>query len=258
MSKTPDDSSEHSAVKNLDFVEKYFRFEEIESTNSFAKELKSFPASGLIVIRALKQSGGRGRREKSYFSDNSGGMWVSIVTPVKNISDHFIHNRALSLAVCETLKSIDRQISEKIKIKWPNDIYCGDRKIAGILLENIPANSNMIIAGLGLNVNMTSIDFPEELRQSATSMLIETGQILPVDLLLESILTAYRRFSQDSDIASIHEQYAENLYKKGSRAIIDHYDEGTFLTVEEDGQLKMQTERGYQLYSSGTLRFLES
>jgi len=255
MPQTP--LSERREIKNLHFVENYFCFEEIGSTNNFAKELKSFPSSGLIIIRALKQSGGRGRRDKSFFSNDSGGLWISIVTPVESISDHFIHNRALSLAVCETLKSINPQINEKIKIKWPNDIYWGDRKIAGILLENIHNNPNVIIAGLGLNVNITPDSFPAKLRQSATSVLIETGEILSQDPLFERILIAYRRFSQESDQYSVHEQYVENLYKKGRRALIDHY-EGTFLTVEQDGRLKMQTARGGRVFSSGTLRFLES
>jgi len=256
MPQIPDDSSEQSSIiKKLDFVENYLCFEEIESTNSFAKELKTFPSSGLIVIRALKQSGGRGRREKTFFSNHGGGLWISMVTPVKSISEHFIYNRALSLAVCETLKNINPQINEKIKIKWPNDIYFGDRKIAGMLLENISHNPNVIIAGLGLNVNIMPEDFPAQLRKSATSILIETGQILPVDTLLERILTAYWQFSKNGDMKNLHEQYVENLYKKGYDALVDSQ-QGKFLTVEEDGQLRMQTTRGDLLRSGGTLTFL--
>ncbi|MDR2727513.1 MAG: biotin--[acetyl-CoA-carboxylase] ligase [Chitinispirillales bacterium] len=258
MPRTPYVTPEHNVIKNLDFIEEYFCFEKTDSTNSFAKELKNFPVSGITVIRALKQSGGRGRLNKTFFSDHSGGLWVSVVTPVKSVSDHFIYNRALSLAVCETLKNIDSRSSEKIKIKWPNDIYWGERKTAGILLENISANPNVIIAGLGLNVNIAREDFPAELRRSATSVLIETGQIISQDFLLESILKAYRQFSnKESDMKSVHERYVENLYKKGRAAVIDSLS-GTFLTVEPDGQLRMQTAHGDKLYSCGTLRFSES
>jgi len=255
MSQIPSGSSEYPAIKKLDFIEEYFCFEEIESTNDFAKNQKFSPSSGLIVIRALKQSSGRGRRDKSFFSDDSGGLWVSIVAPVKSIADHFTYNRAISLAVCGAIENTYPQINEKIKIKWPNDIYCGDRKIAGVLLENTSANPDAIIVGLGLNVNMALSDFPAKLRKSATSLFIETGQLLPINQLLESILLAYWRFIGTSDQQSIHRQYVNRLYKKGRRAAVDSQ-QGTFLTVEPNGQLRMQTAGSDLLYSSGTLTFL--
>jgi BirA family biotin operon repressor/biotin-[acetyl-CoA-carboxylase] ligase len=248
--------SPHS-IENLDFIEQYLYLEEIDSTNSYAKELKNFPKSGLFVIRAVKQSGGRGRREKTFFSEHSGGLWVSIIAPVTDISEHFIYNRALSLAICETLKSIDPSHNDKISIKWPNDIYWKDRKIAGILLENMPATQNAIIAGFGLNINILVEDFPVELRQSATSILIETGQTQSLDRLLERILESYWNFSHDNRQSSVHERYTKNLYKKGCPAVVDSR-QGTFLTVEVDGQLRLKTSNGDVLCSSGTLRFLET
>ena len=244
----------HTAVpiENLQFIEEFFSLEEIDSTNSFAKNLKKIPETGLFVIRAQKQSRGRGRRDKTFFSNHTGGLWISIVAPVISISEHFVHNRAVSLAICETLKNINPLYDKKISIKWPNDIYWGNCKIAGVLLENTPGIQTAIIAGFGLNVNIPTGDFPEELRQSATSVLIETGQKQPPDALLERILTAYWNFSRASDQQSVHERYTQNLYKKGSRAAVGSLN-GTFLTVEPDGRLRMRTEQGDVLCSSGTL-----
>jgi BirA family biotin operon repressor/biotin-[acetyl-CoA-carboxylase] ligase len=237
-------------VSGLDFVEEYIFLDAVDSANSYAKSLGRVPGGGLIIVRAGRQSGGRGRGGNRFFSDHRGGLWVSAVTGAGDISAHFKHNRAISLAIYDSIKN--EAGGADVSIKWPNDIYWGDRKIAGILLENVPENPGVIVIGFGVNVNIPADDFPAELRGSATSVLAETGRELSAEPLLEDILRGYMRYRDDG---GAHQLYLGRLYKRGGRATIDRR-AGTFVGVEPDGRICIDADDGGRtLFSSGVLRF---
>jgi BirA family biotin operon repressor/biotin-[acetyl-CoA-carboxylase] ligase len=227
--------------------------DEVDSTNNYAKSLYEVPDDKLLVIRAKKQGRGRGRGDNTFFSDHAGGLWVSIVTPISDISTHFEHNRAVSLAILESLRNIEE--NAPVSIKWPNDIYWGDKKIAGILLENIQQNPNALLIGFGLNVNIEKDSFPKDLCGIATSALIETGRKHPsLDKLLDDIMMGYVWY-RDDDQAAVHKLYSDNLYKKGQPASLDGH-EGIFAAVEPDGHLRLDDGSGRTMrFTSGTLRF---
>jgi BirA family biotin operon repressor/biotin-[acetyl-CoA-carboxylase] ligase len=263
-------------------MERYIFLAETDSTNTYAKSLwagggvggqgepdsadgtisddgpvefvpaNDFLGDTLTVIRAGRQKHGRGRDGNDFFSYMEGGLWVSVIAPVTDISAHFEHNRAISLAILETLKL--HAGGAKISIKWPNDIYWGDKKIAGVLLENVPGNSDVLIIGFGVNINVDINRFPKDLRDSVTSVQSETGGALFLDSTLDGIIEMYRKFI-DSGQAAVHQLYLENLYKLGHRANVGKHT-GKFVTVEPDGRLRLETEHGGELCSSGTLRFL--
>jgi BirA family biotin operon repressor/biotin-[acetyl-CoA-carboxylase] ligase len=228
---------------------------EVDSTNTYAKSLNGLSDGELTIIRAGRQTGGRGRNDTSFFSDHPGGLWVSIVTPISDISTHFEHNRAISLAILESLKSIAGR-DAPITIKWPNDIYWGNRKITGILLENISNNPNVMIIGFGINVNMGIDDFPGHLRDHVTSVRIETGHEVPPEPLLEDVINGYRQYLDNDDPAVVHKLYSGNLYRRGARAVVNQYI-GKFITVDMDGRLRLEMDNGDVLLPSGTLRFLK-
>jgi BirA family biotin operon repressor/biotin-[acetyl-CoA-carboxylase] ligase len=230
----------------------FILLDDVDSTNNYAKSLKEYPDGSMLVIRAKKQCWGRGRGDNTFFSDHDGGLWVSVVAPVSDMLSHFEHNRAMSLAIAESLRGIDK--NAPVKIKWPNDIYWGGKKIAGILLENIQKNPNALIIGFGINVNIKQTDFPEDIRESATSVLIETGTVQPIDKLLEDILIGYI-WHRDDDQEAVHKLYLDNMYKKGHPAVIDGY-VGIAAAVEPDGRLRLEVSGGHsRWFSSGTLRF---
>jgi BirA family biotin operon repressor/biotin-[acetyl-CoA-carboxylase] ligase len=260
-------------------VKRYIFLAETDSTNTYAKSLwagggqaepgsaevagsddgpvefvpaNDFLGGALTVIRAGRQKRGRGRDGDEFFSDMEGGLWVSVIAPVTDISAHFEHNRAISLAILETLKSNGG--GGKVSIKWPNDIYWGDRKIAGVLLENVTGNSDVLIIGFGVNVNVDINRFPKHLRDSVTSVLYETGGELFLDSTLDSIISMYRNLIRGEQPA-VHQLYLENLYKLGHRAAVGEH-AGKFVTVESDGRLRLETEHGDEFCSSGSLRFL--
>ncbi|MBR3636084.1 MAG: biotin--[Lachnospiraceae bacterium] len=97
-------------------------------------------------------------------------------------------------------------------IKWPNDIVLGDKKICGILTEAL-LESERIIVGVGINTNQESI--PDELKESATSILIETDDCIDHDSLLESIIYNFEKLLeklfQNGDMSDLKSEYEQGL-----------------------------------------------
>jgi len=166
--------------QNEPYVENFFSYRRITSTNENAHELESFPDKGIFIIQADIQTKGKGRRGNSFFSDSTGGLWITIVTHIGDLSQHFTFNRSLSISIAETL--IEQYPSDNIKIKWPNDIYISDKKICGILLEMHRKRNDILIIGFGININTSRNEFPSELQSTATSLSIETGKIYSLNL----------------------------------------------------------------------------
>jgi BirA family transcriptional regulator, biotin operon repressor / biotin---[acetyl-CoA-carboxylase] ligase len=245
------DSSLHK-IKSLSFIEQLLHFESLDSTNTFAKELAALPASGLTVICADRQRAGRGRGDNSFFSDAAGGLWASLVCFVQDIGAHFSYNRAISLAICDAIQN--RFESCPLFIKWPNDIYWQDKKLCGILLETVPGRQTHIIIGFGINVNLEAGDFPDDLRNIATSILAETGLSVDIHDLLYDILTLFWNYCI-LPRAEVHTLYCDRLYRPGAAVEING-EKGIFSGVLEDGRLclKKGAETGYVM--SGTLRYL--
>jgi len=232
---------------------KHILLDETDSTNDYAKTVSDIPDNEITVIRAIRQRRGRGRNDDPFFSDHAGGLWVSLVAPIADISAHFEHNRAICLAIRAALLECAPSEDAPISIKWPNDIYWGDRKIAGILLENAPQKPNALIIGFGVNVNIAQDDFPSGLHKSVTSVMMEINEEYILDALLDRVLREYE-FIIKHGPKGAHAVYAGNLYKKGFQATVGPH-RGTFVTVEPDGRLRLDTAQGSMLLSSGSLRF---
>ena len=238
-------------IQKLPFVEQLYPFNSIDSTNTFAKSLKDLPEKGIVVVCADKQTAGRGQRQNTFFSEAKGGVFASIVCPIADIGSHFIDNRAISLAIYDAIKSTCPLA--RLSIKWPNDIYWGNNKLCGILLENIPQSSRHIVVGFGINVNIALQTFPEDIRDIATSLLIETGKKHSEFVLLGKILDWFWKYLP-LDIAAAHLLYVNRLYKTGSDCEVNGQ-KGVFEGVLEDGRMRLRTGDKEILLSSGPVRF---
>jgi len=149
-------------------------FEEIASTNDRAKELADDDAEHGEVVVAETQTAGRGRRGRAWASPARRNLYFSVVLrpdlpPVRAPELTLV----ASLAICDAL----RQAGVDAGIKWPNDLLASGKKIAGILTELAaePDRVDWVVLGVGVNVNSRREDFPDELRDTATSILLERG-----------------------------------------------------------------------------------
>ena len=138
---------------------------------------------GTIVL-ARRQSAGKGRRGKTFFSPGGDSIYASfILKPPENLAEQSITTLA-GEAVCE---AIEKCTSYQPEIKGVNDIFAGGRKVCGILTEGVP---NAVILGIGVNINLEENDFPEELRDIAGSLHLtqeERGRFFST--LAESVLS---------------------------------------------------------------------
>jgi BirA family biotin operon repressor/biotin-[acetyl-CoA-carboxylase] ligase len=175
---------------------------EARSTNDLVWEAVARGAAEGFVVFAERQTAGRGQYGRRWESAPYQGLWFSILLrPPITLPES---PRLTSLLAGVAAATIIEETGCAASIKPPNDIYIAGRKIAGVLVEGRTASdgSYIAVAGLGLNVNQTLEDFPEELRTTAGSLRLATGQ--PVQrhhlavALLRKLETDYRAFTPAS------------------------------------------------------------
>ncbi|MDR2982536.1 MAG: biotin--[acetyl-CoA-carboxylase] ligase [Puniceicoccales bacterium] len=175
-------------------------FAEIDSTNSEAERRLSAGETPPLVIAASQQSAGRGRLGRVWQSGDSGNIYVSFafrpfLTPERMQS----FTLAMGLRLCDFLATRHKL---DMKIKWPNDLMCEGRKMAGMLTEaRVDADHvRDLVYGLGLNVNSSPLDLPTELRKTAGSLAHALGHTLDINQTAAEIITtalsAYEDFIQ--------------------------------------------------------------
>ncbi|MGI8436863.1 MAG: biotin--[acetyl-CoA-carboxylase] ligase [Chthoniobacterales bacterium] len=152
--------------------------EETTSTNDVIRQLAPAHAEGLIVF-AEHQTAGRGQYGRRWESAAGKGLWFSILLrPLIEPAESARLTDSLSRSTAATIAD---ELELQPTIKPPNDIYLDGRKVAGVLVEMrvAPGGRYFAIAGIGLNVNQATEDFPAELRQTSISLAMAKGQ--PVD-----------------------------------------------------------------------------
>ena len=181
-----------------------------DSTNNFAANLikTTKPTNGTVILTKC-QKNGRGQRGNVWESEPNLNLTGSIILyPGIKIQDQFKLTEIFSIAVIKFLKGYGIEA----KIKWPNDIYVGDEKIAGILIEN-SLQGKLIkssVLGIGLNINQEKFEV-----EGATSMKNILGRSLDLNAVIQSFLeTAFSEFQRlilKTDPA-LKRTYLENLY----------------------------------------------
>lgn len=150
--------------------------EEARSTNDLAWEAAERETPEGFVVFAERQTAGRGQYGRRWESAPYRGLWLSVLLrPAMTLRESPQLILLLADVVAET---ITQETGCGATIKAPNDIYVAGRKVAGILVEGRTANDGnyVAVAGIGLNVNQTLEDFPEELRATAGSLAMATGR----------------------------------------------------------------------------------
>lgn len=226
---------------------KIIHLTETESTNTYAMDVvaKTNPSEGTCVL-ADYQTGGKGQIGRYWHSEASKNILVSyIFYPTSlQVQDQFYLNIISGLAV----KDVVAAYVHSVKIKWPNDIYVDDRKIAGILVQNTLRETNIksTIIGIGLNVNQSifPIDIPNPISLSLlTDTLYDIQELLA---LLSSRLEFYYLELKNGQLVTLMEAYLSHLYRKDEWAVFrddkDHIFKGKIIGIDTQGRLKIELE----------------
>lgn len=184
--------SEESSILSAEAITQYLEegtelssikvYKNLDSTNNEAKRLLIDDVPFNTVILAEEQSGGKGRRGKSFFSPPGDSIYVSfILKPLVDVSRSLLITVAASVAVSRAVeKFIGKTTNLYPQIKWVNDVYIDNKKICGILTEAVTDVENgqiqSLVLGIGINVNFDEEQIPEELKDIITSIRIPSGQ----------------------------------------------------------------------------------
>lgn len=165
-------------------------FDEIDSTNSFAKENINCLKNGAVIV-AKKQYAGRGRLGRQWLSFNEDGLWMSILVKDK-IKPENIPMISLATA-CAVSRAIEESTGVKVGVKWPNDIIINKKKLGGILCESILKGNDVvgIVIGIGLNVNQVS--FQNEISNIAVSLKQVMGKDVSKENVIIKILELFEK-----------------------------------------------------------------
>lgn len=166
-------------------------YEKVDSTQAIAHNLIAAGAKEGTVVIAEQQTAGRGRMGRNWFSPAGKGIWLSLIlTPQIPLQLCPQLTLLASVALCRTISSM---LHVNIGIKWPNDLLIQGRKVSGILLESSAEDERLryVIAGIGISVNLSKEDFPEELQGIATSLMIESGSEVNREQLIAAFLKEF-------------------------------------------------------------------
>lgn len=237
---------------------------EVASTNTFLKDAlsKSEPFLEGTVIMAEKQFSGRGQTNNTWLSESGQNLTFSILLcpSFLKVDRQFELNKAISLALNDALRNY---AGNSALIKWPNDSYIGNKKIGGMLIENI-VNGNSIrhaIVGIGLNINQT--DFPSSLK-NVTSLKKELLKDYDLNVLLGEICNAVEaRYLQlkAGHIAKLTTEYLDRLYLLDEWSIYKINGvcrSGKIVGISGSGQLELETTEGLMLFNNKEIEFINS
>ncbi|MCR1899058.1 biotin--[acetyl-CoA-carboxylase] ligase [Irregularibacter muris] len=173
---------------------KIMHFDSIGSTNDKAKDLALQGAEEGTVIIAEEQIKGRGRRGSQWVSPKGKGIWMSIILRPDVLPKNAPKFTLLSaVAVAQAIREVT---ALPVQIKWPNDIIYQNKKVCGILTEMSAEMDfiNYIVVGMGININESIKDFPEEIQGKATSLREIKGENISRQRLVRSILENLEKF----------------------------------------------------------------
>ncbi|MGH7311583.1 MAG: biotin--[acetyl-CoA-carboxylase] ligase [Candidatus Rokuibacteriota bacterium] len=216
------------------------RMTSVSSTQSVALELAEQGAPDRTVVVAEHQTAGRGRRGARWEDEPGASLLMSLVLrPTLEPARLPMLSYAAAVAVAEALATVAPVLP---RLKWPNDVLVGPRKIAGILLETRLGRAPVTTI-LGIGVNLGQRHFPPSLEDRATSVAIETGLAVARDTLLTELLDRFdvwRQGLEAEGFDAVRRRWIELSDTIGRSVTVDGTS-GVALDLDPDGALILAT-----------------
>lgn len=223
---------------------------ETRSTNDDAKKLALEHKGKTVVVVAEKQISGRGRFSRSFYSPEKRGIYMSVVLPVNAELDTAV--RITTFAGVAVARAIEKLSGLSVGIKWVNDLYVNGKKVCGILTE---ASCDFELKKLdfavcGIGVNVTGLDFPENISDTATSIEKESGKKIDRNELIAEIIMNLRLVSDAVFTGEYLKEYKARsiilgkivevcgVYEKFTAKAVDFTDNGA-LVIERNAKTEI-------------------
>ncbi|WP_431799147.1 biotin--[acetyl-CoA-carboxylase] ligase [Halobacillus andaensis] len=258
---SPDKVSENTVQWGLDtnwLGHQLFHYKEVPSTQDIAHQLaKQNKPHGTVVI-ADEQVKGKGRMSRPWHSPKGKGVWMSILLRPDLVPVQAPQLTLLAATVLAEVFGEEETIAPQIK--WPNDILISHKKVSGILTEMQAEHDQIqyVVLGIGINVNQTSEEIPEELRKKASSLRIESEQIWPITDTIKKLLhqfeVTYDQFMAHGfqHVKKLWEKYGYQIGEKVTIKTMKKEWEAVLVGIEPDGALRARDFNGNEekLYSA--------
>lgn len=221
----------------------------IDSTNQEAKRLLAAGGGSSLIILANQQSQGRGRRGRDFFSPQATGLYLSMVLPPRQgPKEAQLATVAAAVATARAIKQITKI---DVAIKWVNDLYYQDRKIAGILTEGVisieSGRLSHLIVGIGLNVSQPRKGFPQALNGRAGALFLEKPPSVSRNHLAAEIVNQVLAiFKKPADLSYLDEYRKRSMVIGKAIDIIskDQTIKARVLGIDQAGGLMVERENG--------------
>ena len=253
LAEKPDDilSSENIAY-NLptEFIgKKVIHLDTVGSTNDYAKEIGNKVSGGTLII-SEQQTKGKGRLGRVWKSKSGDGIWMSLIInqKIEPNKTPFL-TMVAGASVVMALSNLDVEAS----IKWPNDIIVHNKKICGILTELSAEMERVNYVVIGIGINIKTIDFPDEIKEKATSLYKEGYKLSRVDIVrqfcieFEKLYKGYILDGNKQDTLELCRKYSaiigKQVYviKNNKRELvkcIDINENGNLIVKEKNGEIQ--------------------
>ena len=262
MTSLPEDLAEplaRAADRLGRFAHTVVWYEETSSTNTVAASLAEKGAEEGCVVLADAQSAGRGRLGSSWSSPPGAGIYASVILrPSIQVSP--IITLATGVAIAD---GIQAATGLRTDLKWPNDVYVGDRKLAGILAEAGVAAGGTSHVVMGFGINVMPASYPPDVAARATSIESELGRPVDRGLVFAECLAAlaqrYRQVqeAQGSQVLSAWRGRARSVLGRGVEWDVDGQTRrGVAQDIDDTGALVVRTDEGVMRVLAGEMRWL--
>ena len=236
-------------------------YDSVGSTNDVVRECLSADDSHSMAVLAEEQTQGRGRRGRSWHSPPEANLYLSLGWrfhgPVEKLS-------GLSLAIGAMLaEAIARDCGVDLALKWPNDLYHGERKLGGVLIELLGEKNGAIpvIAGIGLNVNMP-VEGTEGIQRPWTDLATARGSQVDRNGLAAQLISQVASGLSDisgGDMGAWLERWRQRDFLHGRQVLVEGTPNiaGKAAGVDQNGALLVSTETGQSVAAGGEATLLE-
>lgn len=225
-------------------------FKETDSTNDIVDKLAHDGVAEGIVVFAESQTQGRGRLGRRWLSPPGKGLWFSLL--LRPNLNPMAATQLTVISAVAVARAIERETGLAPGIKWPNDIMFGAKKCAGILIELSTEIDHIrhAVLGIGLDVNLAPEEFPDDLKEIATSLRAEAGHPIDRPALAAAVLReldyVYARLCE-GDFHHIGDEWMRRCTTLGRRVTLrigDRTINGTAEALDDEGALLVRNEHG--------------
>ena len=243
--------------KDFPWEDKLYYFDTIGSTNDEVRKMAKQGAAHGTVLIAGHQTGGHGRRGRSFHSPAGSGIYMSVLLRPNCIPTELMHlTCAVAVAMCD---AVEQAAGFRPGIKWINDLVYDRRKIGGILTELGFTNQGLVdyaIIGIGINCTQTELDFPEDIRSIAASLAMVSQTNVETDVVAAAMIQSLQKMDSQllSAKAQILAQYKKDCITLGQEIVLlrgDGKRYGIARDIDPDGGLVVE-------FQSGTLEVVSS